>query len=530
MSGEASTRSDDVLRAVRGRFWAGPARQRLGLAGRMAAVIIGFLIAGPMGALVAILALVAIDVEPTGAVPRAAAVALALAAITTVVEEWPGSDFDLRFATDRPLAGALAQSAAVLAVVSVLVGIRRERASVPARTAGAPRRRLTSEQLGSVWTSAAVGVVAGVALLTRAVGTPSALPFDYGPALTALRSGRWMQTASHPPLASVVAALGPVPGRWSAMVATLVTAGVVTALGFRLGGRRVGLACAVLAAVLPSIWGQQLPESLAALGVVGGVAWAWPDRLDARRGALAGCALGLAALARPEAVLAVPVVIAWVVVRAGTWRLRAGTVTATAVLVLVALTTVLPWSIWVRDEFGTRLPSTNLGRTLAGATAPGSQHGALLGSWDPKAVFEAGAEHEGASDRAYRRLARENLEPGRIPVLVAARVLRGWELWSPGNARAARENRGLPFPGGLPGAVAEAVVSVAALVALVRLRHQWRRLFPLYALLGLFTLESALLFGDRGLRGWVAPLVALTAALLLADVGRWSSARSSPAS
>jgi hypothetical protein len=521
MTDTAGPLPPSLVRRLRVAYRTRSVRTGLGRTGRTVILVLGFLLGGLVGLAVATAALVAVEVEPDHVVARGAAASLALAAIATVLETWPADDFDLRFSTERPIAGGLAKASAILLVTAVAVRARLERAPEPMI---GPRLGDRRAQASVVRTHAAsaVGVAAFAAgaVTIRVMASPAALPAGYARAVAGLRAGHWVPTALHPPLATIVAALGPLSPRWSTILATLLTAGVVTTVGWRLGGRRVGVLCGVLAAVLPSVWGQQLPEALAALGVAGGIAWAWPERVSMRRAVLAGLALGAAALARPEALLAIPVVAAWLVLAPGDRRVAArwGNQGVAAVVVVAALAAYGPWAVWMHHHFDTWLPTTSLGPTLAGATTPRTQHPGLFGAFDPEGVTGAGAadalSHPGeiGRDHAFRTLAHDNLEQRQIPALVVARVLRGWGL-RPVDQRYAREHRGLPAPGGMAGAVGEMAVSVLAIGALVAERRRWRELFPMFALLGLFTLESALLFGDVGLRGWVAPSIVLAAAL-----------------
>jgi hypothetical protein len=191
--------------------------------------------------------------------------------------------------------------------------------------------------------------------------------------------------------------------------------------------------------------------------------------------------------------------------------------------VVVGLVMVfMPWQVWVHRTIGTWAPSTNLGATVAGATTEQTQRGRFVGSFDLGGVFGPRGPlvtgDEADADRAYRRQGLDRLDAGKLPTTVVARVLRGWELWSPWNAAETRRTRGLPFPGGTFGSLAELAATFALVVAGVRARRCWRTLLPLFALPLLFTLESAALFGDRGLRAWIAPAVAVALGLAASEV------------
>ena len=85
------------------------------------------------------------------------------------------------------------------------------------------------------------------------------------------------------------------------------------------------------------MWGQRLPGALAGLLVVTALLLAWPDRLTVARASTAGVLLVGAALARPESLLALPVVIAWVAVWPGRRPDAAATLAALVGSTAVAL-------------------------------------------------------------------------------------------------------------------------------------------------------------------------------------------------
>ena len=489
--------------------------------GRLVVLAVAYLFGGLLGVAVAVAGLVALELEPPGVVARAAVAALVAAGLATVLEERPSDQVGISFATDRPIAAGLAEAAAILAFIAIGVAARSERAQWPRRAVSTRWSDLgiTRDRLATLM---ALIVVGGLAWAVRMAAAPAGMPPGYSTVVDSLRGGEGFASALHPPLAPVLAAFAPVSPRMLTMLVTSATVAVVVVLGWRLGGRATAVVAGGLAAVLPSIWGQQMPEALAALGVIAGLAWAWPSRLTKGRAVLAGLSVAAATLARPEALLAVPVVVAWIFVdRPPSERNRAGTrrrAPLAALLVAGFLISYAPWGRWIDSEHGTRLPSTNLGVTLAGANTASTQRGSAIGAWDVGGVTDQPVSPslgENARDEAYRSLAWERADKNRALAIGAARVLRGWEVWSPDNARTVRALRGLPLPGRTVGAVGEMVVSILALVTLIARRRDWRILLPFMALPLLFTVESALLFGDRGLRAWVAPAVVLLVALPL---------------
>src|SRR5690606_27455760 len=123
--------------------------------------------------------------------------------------------------------------------------------------------------------------------------------------------------AEHPPLtvlAITPASLLPSPVFWQRATTTLfglAAVALIALLGTRLGGRRVGVVAAAIAAVYPNLWlsdGLVMSESIAvALVTVVMIAALWHgERFTPASAALCGAALGLAALARSELLLLVP--------------------------------------------------------------------------------------------------------------------------------------------------------------------------------------------------------------------------------
>ncbi|MCB1016209.1 MAG: hypothetical protein KDB10_14005, partial [Acidimicrobiales bacterium] len=161
-------------------------------------------------------------------------------------------------------------------------------------------------------------------------------------AAEALRVGAGLDGAAatgQPPLALVVAAVFPTT---LALVPAVLSGATVLAsflLGRRLAGRRCGLVAAALVAALPLLWDQRLPGVLAGLATVVALLLVWPDRVTVARAGTAGGLLVLASLARPEAVLVVPVAAVWLAAWPGRTARRERRAALVA-FVVVALTGV----------------------------------------------------------------------------------------------------------------------------------------------------------------------------------------------
>ena len=487
-------------------------------------VAAGGLIGGIPGALVAAAALAYARRYSTSRLAGFALGALSLAAVATVatvVVSHPGPRPG--FATKGPEAW-LGLAGSVLAVVALVSIAAHERALSPPRAHPSTRFDVAAFA-ASVLTAVPMLDVLAAAFLIRALTISAPMRPGAADLVANLRSGvgyvrgagaHAAATALYAPLAPMVAAA---TSGGTDVVVVLLSVGTVLAvarLALTFGGKHASLAAAAVAAVLPSMWGQQLPETLAALLVTLGLVFSMPVR--PRRAAFAGVCLGAAALARPEAILLVPIAVAWQLL-----SIRGRAAKSVAALAVAAAVVLAPWELYVHRTFGTWAPTTSLGSVLAGSTVHAAQHGDTIGALNPQPAPPPGRD-EAAADRSATDLAWRRLWTPRLPLVVGARILRGWDLWSPPSLRNGRELRGLGLPGGGPGVALEQTALVLAEWELVRRRRDWRRLLPLYAVPVAFTLVTAATFGDRELRAWTAPLVAVTAGLALARCWEWRKA------
>ena len=295
----------------------------------------GFLIGGPFGLLVAVLALVVWRRHPDWLGALLVGL-LVLAALGSVLGAWPGAD-SLRqsYADDRSWAATAGLAAGVALLVAVARAARADRApaaALPPATDTAPLPARLAPWLP----------VAGVAALAAVVSlllAPDAATDGLRTGAEALRAGQGLRTGAQPPLALVAVAAFPAAGAWLLAGLAAATAGATTALGARLAGRRAGLLAGALTAVLPLVWDQRLPGAAAGLLVVAAVLLAWPDRVTVARAGVAGGLLVLAALARPEAALVVPVLAAWLALwpEAGNRRSRESGLAALLVVAVAGL-------------------------------------------------------------------------------------------------------------------------------------------------------------------------------------------------
>jgi 4-amino-4-deoxy-L-arabinose transferase-like glycosyltransferase len=196
-------------------------------------------------------------------------------------------------------------------------------------------------------------------------------------------------------------------------------------LGRRVGGPRVGLIAAVIAAVYPALW--MLDASLRSeslyLPLVALVLLLAYDVTGVRRAALLGAAIGLAALTRSEALLLVPLLLPW-------RRPKLAAAVVVACFVVIA-----PWLVrnWITFDQPTGI-STNEGGLFAGANCHAAYYTPLIGTW---ACFPVNDPAWGTNEAVISGHLRSRAfhyasdHAGRVPAVVGVRVLRVWDVWKP---------------------------------------------------------------------------------------------------
>jgi 4-amino-4-deoxy-L-arabinose transferase-like glycosyltransferase len=334
--------------------------------------------------------------------------------------------------------------------------------------------------------------------------------------------GAEMPTAEHPPLWSHLLAVVSLLGGGGSPVGVTGTEGdflahrlagclvgvalvvLIGLVGRRLGGERLGLVAAGIAAVYPVLItadASLMSETLYGLFIVLAVLLAYRliDRPSARRAAALGAVIGLAALTRGEGLLLLPVLalpLAWRGGRDGR-ALRVGAACLATVLV------VSPWTI--RNHFAVDrfVPiSTNEGGVIGGANCHGTYHGEDLGYWrtDCLPVQDrpiAKAEYAEQGRERGIEYAREHA--GRLlTVVIPVRIMRTWDLWQTERQSTLVEGRD-PETWRAGVIVYFALLPLAA-VGLVALRRIGEPIWPLVSLLVLVTVSSMGGFGNPRFR------------------------------
>ena len=259
-------------------------------------------------------------------------------------------------------------------------------------------------------------------------------------------SGRDVATAFRPPLypgflAAVVSWIG--ESRQTLQLAGVATGTVsivaIGVLGRRLGGSRVGIVAALLAAASPALIGfdaSLMSETLYVPIVAGLLLMTYRaiDRPSPLRWIGVGALCGLGALTRGDAVLLFAVLVTPSVLflrRPWKSRLVFGLAAVAGFALLVG-----PWIARNQSEIGRpTLATLDAGTALAGTNCPAVYRGPMIGFWENNCTLrpdDARISEVERNDRLQRdgiNYAFDHVD--RWPAVVPVRVLRLWGLWDP---------------------------------------------------------------------------------------------------
>ena len=330
----------------------------------------------------------------------------------------------------------------------------------------------------------------------------------------------------YPFLQAGVSLLGGRTWAWHQLVGCLAGTGTVAVVGLvgrRAAGPRAGLIAAGLAAAYPLLVaadGSLRSESVYALciALVLLAALAYREAPSARGAALLGVAVAAAALTRGEALVLL------VLLALPLCGPRRAAVAALACVVVLAPWLARCWIVFDRPV----LISTNVGGLLAGANCDATYHGALIGQWDfgcipPPVHANEALEAERLRDRG---LSYARHHAGRLPVVVAARLGRSFELFRPreqARQEAFFEGRNLRVEqAGVACYYALVLLAAYGVVVLRRRDGSWRILLAPVALVVFVTVIS---YGFTRLRVAAEPALVVLAAVALDAVAarRWAA-------
>jgi 4-amino-4-deoxy-L-arabinose transferase-like glycosyltransferase len=264
--------------------------------------------------------------------------------------------------------------------------------------------------------------------------------------------GVQVPSAGHPPLYSIYLSLWSLVGIDSVTahrvvsgllgIATIVVVGY---LGRRIAGTAVGLIAAAIVAVYPFMWindGMVMSESLAVLmsALVLAAAYSFITTPKPRQAVLLGLACAGAALTRSEMLLLLPLLVVplALLVRNQSWKQRIG---LAAVGCAVAGAALAPWVAYNLSRFEEPVYlSTGIGHTLQQSACDEVFYGKLIGYYWQCYTAPAFTNKldESLKDKYPREYALDYLDrhKSRLPLVVAARVGRLWELFKPGQTTA----------------------------------------------------------------------------------------------
>ena len=350
--------------------------------------------------------------------------------------------------------------------------------------------------------------------------------------------------ASHPPLtmlaivpASALTDLtsGYVAQRITMAVLGAISVVVIGLLGRMVVGARVGLVAAALAAVYPNIWLANtvvMAESLAILFTALAVltTYRFLRRPTWWYAALVGVLCGLAALTRAELLLLAPMLVlpAVLVTKELTRRdqlARVGIAALACVLVMA------PWI--VRNLTTYREPtflSTGDGTSLLSTNCDATYYGHNLGLSELECalrVREKGDQSVVSKRRRQIALEYAGDHLGRLPVVVAVRVLRMWDLYRPVQGVDLNTVEGRGKTAGLVGLGMYYVLALLTIAGAVVLRRRRTTAWPLLVPIALATVIAVT---TQGAVRYRAPaevsLVVLAAVALDALWTRYAGGRS----
>jgi 4-amino-4-deoxy-L-arabinose transferase-like glycosyltransferase len=347
--------------------------------------------------------------------------------------------------------------------------------------------------------------------------------------------------ADHPPLTSIVVAPANliVDGSFvQRLVMALVGGGVIALIGLlgrQVGGDRVGLLSAGLAAVYPNLWMNDvvvMAEALTALLVAGVLlaTYRYRERPDPIHAVVAGGLVGLAALARSEQLLLLPVIVVpmMVTLRDQALRKRLGRVGLAALGTLVV---VAPWVLFNLARFDEPVTlSTNDGLTLLGANCDDVYSGSSTGFWSLRCGLSVRAEGDASvQSRAQRDAAFDYLADHErdLPRVMLLRAARAWSFYAPDQMAWLNQGEGRERWASWAGFWTYIALLPLAVVGAFVLHRRRVPVWPLVGTAVIVTLTAALFYGIVRFRvpAEVA-IVVLAAATLDAAWARW---RPSPA-
>jgi 4-amino-4-deoxy-L-arabinose transferase-like glycosyltransferase len=348
--------------------------------------------------------------------------------------------------------------------------------------------------------------------------------------------GQLIASASHPPLYSLLlsplsalGATGFLSHRSLGIILGATTVALLGLLGRRVGGDRVGLVAAAIAALYPILVaadGALLTETLYGPLLAGTLLCAYRllDEPRPRWAVALGALIGLAALTRSEALLFVPLLALPVALAGGRGWLARATIAAVACALVLTPWTVRNWTAFDQPV----AISTQDGPTIAGANCEETYFGGELGGWSFACLSERVNPNEAEQSDIWReegvRYATAHIE--RWPEVVTVRLLKLLDFYEP--------RRQLMFAEGRDRTVQEVGIAVwyllvpLAAYGAMLLRRRRAPLRILLAPVAVVLLSGVLFYGVTRLRYAAELSVVVLAAVAAVSLVERLAARRSP--
>lgn len=312
--------------------------------------------------------------------------------------------------------------------------------------------------------------------------------------------------------------------RMVTVVCGVATVAIIGLVGRRVGGNRVGLIGAAVAAVYPNLWisdGLVMSESVSCL-LIALALWAilvWVDQHTMRSAVLIGVAIGLGTLARSEVVLFVPAaaVVLWVVgKRAGLERPWTHVLAAAG----VALVLLVPWTIFNLTRFEKPIAlTTNEGGALLGANCPDTYYGPAQGGWSLLCLVNDPGNNadEDTSMRAARQrreaLSYVNEHLSSVPRVVLQRVGRSLDLFAMSDMVRGDVGEERERWAAWAGIASFWVLAPIAAFGALRTRRRDRAVLLIPVLIAVVT--SVVIYGGHRIRSSAEPSIVILAAVAI---------------
>ncbi len=373
-------------------------------------------------------------------------------------------------------------------------------------------------------------------ILARGGGFPEPLNF--------IAHQDWIPSALHGPLYPIVLSLSSRLGGSTYVdhkIVSILIGTAVVALTMLVARRvappdradGVALIAGALAAVYPNLWlvdGVLFPEGLMALCTLAVVyfAYRWHDRPVVLFAIAMGATTALAALTRGEGLLLSVLVITPLILRRRetSWKRRLTQLGAAALACIIVLA---PWMVRNLRSFDDFVPlSTNGNELFVYANCDDTYSGSFLGFWQwdcQQRLRDQGIDatgDEAAKSLFWREVgldyARDNAT--RLPKVVAARVLRQWDLFRPWQNADLAPVEGRDRDAARAGLVMYYGLVAGSIAGVVSLRRRQRPILPLVAQFASVTLTAAYAYGTTRFRVPAEPILCI-----LAAAGIWPAAR-----